>query len=65
MACARGNLEIAEFLVKNGADINAVDKYRSTPLLYAVSNKSSDIAEMLQMVLMLLLLMKVEKEFLI
>ncbi len=38
-AIARNNYELAQELIKRGADVNAVDNDGNTPLYYAVNNK--------------------------
>ena len=50
LACAKGNLPIAEVLLENGADINAIVKYQSlkkSPLHYAVFHQNAAIAKLL------------------
>ncbi|HRQ44819.1 MAG TPA: ankyrin repeat domain-containing protein [Candidatus Goldiibacteriota bacterium] len=42
-----GNCEIAEYLIRHGADINAKDQFGRTPLLLAVEKEKEDIIEML------------------
>ena len=42
------NLEIVEFLIKSGVDINAANKKGETPLKLAVEGKKKKIAELLQ-----------------
>jgi ribosomal protein S6 len=39
--------DITEYLINNGADINAVDAYGNTPLLYACKSKKPEIVEYL------------------
>ncbi|KAF9777156.1 hypothetical protein IL306_004555 [Fusarium sp. DS 682] len=39
---------IVKLLLENGADINAKDNYRCTPLSYAIDNGSTDIIQMLK-----------------
>ena len=50
LACAKGNLPIAEVLLENGADINAIVNYQSlkkNPLHYAVFHQNAAIAKLL------------------
>ena len=42
-----GNTEVAEYLLKNGADVNAKDVEGGTPLLRAKANEHSDIVDLL------------------
>jgi hypothetical protein len=43
---AKGNhLNIARFLIENGADINARNSYHATPLYLALKRKKADVAE--------------------
>lgn len=47
-AAARGNLELVNFLIKNGADINYKDSYGESIIAYAAgSNKNIDVFEAL------------------
>lgn len=46
-AISSGRIEIAEYLLKNGADIEAVNSCGYTPLLYAVDKLSYNIVELL------------------
>ena len=46
-ACVNGRIEIAEFLIKKGADIEAVDKDDSTSLVIACENGHIDIVKLL------------------
>lgn len=36
-----GNIEMATFLIQNGADVNAVDKFGRTPLHSATESRQS------------------------
>lgn len=51
LACAEGHLEIAQFLLDNGADINSKQKgeygYDNTPLFIAAQNGYSQLAKLL------------------
>lgn len=47
IAIASGNLDTAELLLENGADVNIVDIYGKTPLMYAVSNNDLDAVKLL------------------
>jgi ankyrin repeat protein len=46
-AAAFGHTEIAKYLIKNGADVNAVDKEGETPLKHAAWTKNTDIIDLL------------------
>lgn len=46
-AVAAGEIEIARFLIESGADVNAVDNRRGTPLTTAMEVDASD--EMIQL----------------
>ncbi|KAL2082558.1 hypothetical protein ACEWY4_022376 [Coilia grayii] len=46
-ACAYGNYEVAQFLVKLGADVNAKDNFNWTPLHHACHAGQLDILELL------------------
>jgi ankyrin repeat protein len=47
IAVKNGNREIVKFLLDNGADVNAGDKYEATPLHFACRNGDGYIARML------------------
>jgi len=47
-AAEYGYIEIAEFLIDKGADINAKTRYSYTCLMYAERNGYSDIVELLK-----------------
>lgn len=47
LACRESNFEIAEILVKNGADVNALDNEGWTPLMRAALAGNRDIVKML------------------
>ncbi len=46
-ACATGKLEVAEFLVANGAKINALSPSETTPLMMAVSSGNDQLIKFL------------------
>lgn len=46
-ACAKGHTECIRMLLRNGALINAVDKFRMTSLMYAVCANNIDIVKIL------------------
>ena len=46
-ACINGEFYITKYLLKNGANPNCINKYRNTPLHYALSNKYYEIADLL------------------
>ncbi len=56
MACRAGVLEAVEVLLENGADVNAVDHYGKTPLVYVVECKSTLYPEDIQVEIVKLLL---------
>jgi ankyrin repeat protein len=46
-ACALGALEIVEYLIENGADVNQADNSRKTPLMHACVRGDARVVEML------------------
>lgn len=46
-ACTRGHLEVAQFLVTNGADVNASSINGSTPLMMAVQSGNEELIKYL------------------
>ncbi len=42
-----GNIDVAKFLVDNGADVNARDFEGYSPLVRAKANRNEDIAKLL------------------
>jgi len=46
-ACIQGNLEDAEMLIKNGADVNERDDTSWTPLMIAAEYGYDEVAQML------------------
>lgn len=46
-ACGEGKIKIIEFLLNNGADINAFDYANETPIFYAVKNDCLNAVELL------------------
>ena len=46
-ACRSGRVDIAQYLIENGADIEAKDKKGYTPLFIAVENQKPDIVKLL------------------
>ena len=42
-ACCRGYMEIVQLLLMNGADVNAVNSWNSTPICAATDNHHTDI----------------------
>ena len=46
-ACINGEFQIVKYLLKNGANPNCINKYKNTPLHYALSNKYYEIADLL------------------
>ena len=47
LASMVGNAEVAHYLIKNGADVDAKDAEGFTPLIRAKANKNLDIVEVL------------------
>lgn len=47
LAVAKGNLEIVEFLIDNGADVNARDVNSNTPLHVSAANRDYNISSLL------------------
>ncbi|WP_154664331.1 ankyrin repeat domain-containing protein [Pseudodonghicola xiamenensis] len=47
LASMVGNIEIAQFLLDNGADVNALDFEGYSPLVRAKANRNDDIVELL------------------
>lgn len=47
IAAARDRAEIAQFLINRGAKVNALDRWRRTPLYEAVRNKNKKVAKIL------------------
>ncbi|HSW93606.1 MAG TPA: ankyrin repeat domain-containing protein [Gammaproteobacteria bacterium] len=45
IAAAKGDLDLVELLVENGADINAVTPEYKTPLHYAIENRHKNVVE--------------------
>ncbi len=45
-----GDIEMAKLLVKHGADVNAIDKYGITPLVYAEDRVNAAIAKLVLIV---------------
>lgn len=45
--CANANIEIVKFLLDNGAEVNAQNKYKSTPLHWAASFSNKYIVKLL------------------
>jgi ankyrin repeat protein len=49
IAALKDRGEIAQFLINRGAKVNALDRWRRTPLYEAVQNKSKKVAKILAM----------------
>jgi len=47
VACQNGYLDVVEFFLDDGLDINHSDNYNKTPLFYALTNKHHEIANLL------------------
>jgi 60kDa lysophospholipase len=47
IACTKGNLEISAFLLKNGFDPNAVDRWGRTPFVEALANNNHQLVKLL------------------
>lgn len=47
LAAAGGHLDVVKLLLEHGADINAMDRGRSTPLIAALRNKHRELADFL------------------
>jgi len=47
VACQNGYLDVVEFFLDDGLDINHLDKYNKTPLFYALTNNYQDVANLL------------------
>lgn len=47
MATANGHLDIVEYLIKNGADLNACNLEKNTPLHWACLNGHSEVVRVL------------------
>merc|ERR1711925_50059 len=47
VACQNGYLDVVEFFLDDGLDINYLDKDDKTPLSYAVTNNHHDVAKLL------------------
>merc|ERR1712034_291999 len=46
-ACQNGFLDVVEFFLDDGLDINHLDSDNKTPLFYALANKHQDVAKLL------------------
>ena len=46
----KGHTDVASLLIKNGADVNAANEYRTTPLMYAVGDLD-DYPDMVRLLL--------------
>merc|ERR1712034_165826 len=47
VACQNGYLDVVEFFLDDGLDINHLDKDNKTPLFYALENKHHDVVNLL------------------
>merc|ERR1712034_228001 len=47
VACQNGYLDVVEFFLDDGLDINHLDNDNKTPLFYALTNKHEDVAKLL------------------
>ena len=47
VACQNGYLDVVEFFLDDGLDINYLDSNNKTPLFYALTNKHYDVAHLL------------------
>jgi ankyrin repeat protein len=47
VACQNGYIDVVEFFLDDGLDINHLDSDNKTPLFYALTNKHHDIANLL------------------
>merc|ERR1712034_246581 len=47
VACQNGYLDVVEFFLDDGLDINYLDSNNKTPLFYALTNKNYDVAHLL------------------
>merc|ERR1711925_30602 len=47
VACQNGYLDVVEFFLDDGLDINHLDSDNKTPLCYALANKHEDVAKLL------------------
>merc|ERR1711925_42230 len=47
VACQNGYLDVVEFFLDDGLDINHLDGDKKTPLFYALANKHHDVAKLL------------------
>lgn len=49
-AARKGHTDVAKLLIENGADVNAANEYRTTPLMYAVGDLD-DYPDMVRLLL--------------
>jgi len=47
VACSKGNRELAELLIRSGANINLQDMHGNSPLHYSIDKGKNDLVEML------------------